>query len=120
MPKRKIAVITGSRAEYGILYEVIRLINDDPALTLQLIVTGMHLSPQFGLTVRDIERDGFPIAARIKMPLSSDKEESITRAMGMEKSMASREATVAVVRLSFTAERISGEKMIRPLPSHLT
>ena len=56
---RKIAVVTGTRAEYGLLYWIIKGIHDDPELELQLIVTGMHLSPEFGLTVREIEKDGF-------------------------------------------------------------
>ena len=58
---RKICVITGTRAEYGLLRWVMQSIKDDPALTLQVIATGMHLSPEFGLTWREIERDGFAI-----------------------------------------------------------
>jgi len=80
---RKIAVITGARADYGLLYWVIKGIHDDPDLELQLIVTGMHLSPEFGLTVKDIERDGFPIVERVEMLLSSDTEEAISLSMGM-------------------------------------
>lgn len=82
MNRRKIAVITGSRAEYGLLYWIIKGIDDDPALKLQLIVTGMHLSSKFGLTVKEIEKDGFPIAARIKMLVSSDTEEAIATSVG--------------------------------------
>lgn len=80
--QRKIAVITGSRAEYGLLYWVIRHIADNPALKLQLIVTGTHLSQRFGYTVKDIIKDGFPICAKVKLPLSSDSEKSIAESMG--------------------------------------
>ena len=81
--KRKICVITGSRAEYGHLYWIIKGIYDAPELELQLIVTGMHLSPEFGLTVREIEKDGFPIAERVEMLLSSDTETAIATSMGI-------------------------------------
>lgn len=81
--KRKICVITGSRAEYGLLYWVIKNISDDLELDLQLIVACMHLSPEFGLTVREIEKDGFPIAERVEMLLSSDTETAIAISMGI-------------------------------------
>lgn len=80
---RKIAVVTGTRAEYGLLYWIIRGIHEDPELELQLIVTGMHLSPEFGLTVKEIEKDGFPIADRVEMLLSSDTETAIATSMGL-------------------------------------
>jgi len=80
---RKIAIITGTRAEYGLLYWIIKGIHEDPKLKLQLIVTGMHLSPEFGLTVREIEKDGFPIAEKIEMLLSSDTEAAIATSMGV-------------------------------------
>ena len=80
---RKIAVVTGTRAEYGLLYWIIKGIHDDPELELQLVVTGMHLSPEFGLTVKDIEKDGFPIADRVEMLLSSDTETAISISMGL-------------------------------------
>ena len=80
---RKIAVLTGTRADYGLLYWIIKGIQDDSKLELQLIVTGMHLSPEFGLTVKEIERDGVPIAARVEMLLSSDTELSIATSMGL-------------------------------------
>ena len=56
--KRKICVVSGSRADYGLLRWVMQGIKDDPNLTLQVIVTGMHLSPTFGLTYKEIETDG--------------------------------------------------------------
>ncbi|MBT6228346.1 MAG: UDP-N-acetylglucosamine 2-epimerase (hydrolyzing), partial [Candidatus Scalindua sp.] len=80
---RKIAVVTGTRAEYGLLYWIIKDIHEDADLELQLIVTGMHLSPEFGLTVKEIERDGFPIAERVEMLLSSDTETAIATSMGL-------------------------------------
>ena len=61
---RKICVITGSRAEYGLLYWLIKEINDNESLELQLVATCMHLSPEFGLTYREIEKDGFSIDIR--------------------------------------------------------
>jgi len=80
---RKVAVVTGTRAEYGLLYWIIRGINEDPELDLQLIVTGMHLSPEFGLTVEVIENDGFSITERAEMLLSSDSETAIATSMGI-------------------------------------
>lgn len=80
---RRICVVTGTRAEYGLLYWLLRDIAADPALELQLVVTGMHLSPEFGLTVRDIERDGFAIDQRVEMLLSSDTGVGTAKAMGL-------------------------------------
>ncbi len=80
---RKISVVTGSRAEYGHLYWIIKGVHEDPELKLQLIVTGMHLSPEFGLTVKEIEKNGFPIAERVEMLLSSDTENAIATSMGL-------------------------------------
>jgi GDP/UDP-N,N'-diacetylbacillosamine 2-epimerase (hydrolysing) len=82
-PKRKIAVVTGTRAEYGLLYWIIKGIHEDPGLELQLIVTGMHLSNEFGNTVEDIQKDGFPIADRIEMLLASDSGVSTAISMGI-------------------------------------
>ena len=80
---RKIAVVTGTRAEYGLLYWIIKGVHNDPDLALQLIVTGMHLSPEFGLTIEAIEKDGFPIADKVEMLLSSDTETAIATSMGL-------------------------------------
>jgi UDP-hydrolysing UDP-N-acetyl-D-glucosamine 2-epimerase len=80
---RKIAIVTGTRAEYGTLYWIIKGIHEDPDLELQLIVTGMHLSHEFGLTVKEIEKDGFPITERVEMLLSSDSENAIATSMGL-------------------------------------
>jgi GDP/UDP-N,N'-diacetylbacillosamine 2-epimerase (hydrolysing) len=81
--KRKICIVTGTRAEYGLLYWIIKGVHEDPNLQLQLIVTGMHLSPEFGLTVNEIAKDRFPISERIEMLLSSDTETAIATSMGL-------------------------------------
>jgi UDP-N-acetylglucosamine 2-epimerase (non-hydrolysing)/GDP/UDP-N,N'-diacetylbacillosamine 2-epimerase (hydrolysing) len=80
---RKIAVITGSRAEYGLLYWIIKGIHEDPELELQLIATGMHLSPEFGFTVAQIEADNFPLADCVEMLLSSDTRAGTATSMGL-------------------------------------
>ena len=80
---RKIAIVTGTRAEYGLLYWIMKGIQKTSGLKLQLIVTGMHLSPEFGMTIREIEKDGFVIDERVEMLLSSDTEESIAISMGL-------------------------------------
>ena len=80
--KRKICVVTGTRAEYGLLYWLMKEIESDDALELQLIVTGMHLSPEFGLTHKEIEKD-FKINKKIEMVLSSDTSVGISKSMGL-------------------------------------
>ena len=79
---RKICVITGSRAEYGLLRWVMKGIKDDPSLKLQVIATGMHLSREFGLTYREIEKDGFRIDCKVKMLTGSDTPVGIAKSMG--------------------------------------
>ncbi|MFA5984398.1 MAG: UDP-N-acetylglucosamine 2-epimerase [Methylococcaceae bacterium] len=81
--KRKLCVVTGSRAEYGLLYWLMREITDDPDLTLQLVVTGMHLSPEFGLTWQQIQQDGFIINRKVEMLLSSDTGVGIAKSLGL-------------------------------------
>jgi len=80
--KRKICVVTGSRAEYGLLRLVMQGIKVDPELTLQVIVTGMHLSPTFGLTYKEIEGDGFSIDFKVETLNSSDTPVGIAESMG--------------------------------------
>lgn len=79
---RKICIVTGTRAEYGLLKPLIRKIEADPDLELQLIACAMHLSPTFGYTVQEIEKDGFKISKRVECLLSSDS------AVGVSKSIA--------------------------------
>ncbi|MGZ7445981.1 UDP-N-acetylglucosamine 2-epimerase [Paenibacillus sp. TH7-28] len=80
---RKVCVVTGTRAEYGLLYWLMKRIKDDHELTLQLLVTGMHLSPEFGMTYQQIEKDGFTIDEKVEMLLSSDTTTAITKSIGM-------------------------------------
>jgi GDP/UDP-N,N'-diacetylbacillosamine 2-epimerase (hydrolysing) len=79
---RKICVVTGTRAEYGLLYWLMKEIQSDESLEMQLIVTGMHLSPEFGLTYKEIEKD-FSINKKIEMLLSSDTSIGISKSMGL-------------------------------------
>ena len=79
---RKITVVTGTRAEYGLLYWIMRELQQRGA-ELQLIVTGAHLSPDHGMTVKQIEADGWDIAARVDMQLTSDAPQDLVRSMGL-------------------------------------
>jgi len=80
---RKICVLTGSRAEYGLLRCIMESIKADSVLTLQIIATGMHLSPEFGLTYREIEKDGFRINHKVEMLLSSDTTLAMAKSTGI-------------------------------------
>ena len=81
--KRKICIVTGTRAEYGLLYWLMKEIADDNELHLQIIATGMHLSPEFGLTYEQVETDGFTIDAKVEMLLSSDTTVGISKSIGL-------------------------------------
>jgi UDP-N-acetylglucosamine 2-epimerase (non-hydrolysing)/GDP/UDP-N,N'-diacetylbacillosamine 2-epimerase (hydrolysing) len=80
---RKIAVVTGTRAEYGLLSRLMRMIADDNELQLQIVVTNMHLSPEFGLTYKEIESDGFKIDKKVEMLLSSDTANATAKSVGL-------------------------------------
>ena len=80
---KKVCVVTGTRAEYGLLKPVIDKIHKAEDLELQLVATGMHLSPEFGLTYKEIEADGYPIADKVEMLLSSDTSVGITKSMAV-------------------------------------
>ena len=80
---KKVLVITGTRAEYGLLRWVIDGISKSNLLELQLRVTGMHLSPEFGLTFQEIEKDGYQIDSKVEMLLSADTPSAITKSMGL-------------------------------------
>jgi GDP/UDP-N,N'-diacetylbacillosamine 2-epimerase (hydrolysing) len=80
---RKICVVTGTRAEYGLLRWLMQCIKDDGELSLQVVVTGAHLSPEFGLTFQEIERDGFQIDRKVEMLTSSDTPVGIAKSMGL-------------------------------------
>jgi len=79
----KVCVVTGTRAEYGLLYWLMKEIEKTESLELQIIVTGMHLSPEFGLTYQQIEKDGFKISKKVEMLLSSDTEVGISKSIGL-------------------------------------
>ena len=78
-----ICVVTGTRADYGLLRPVMQALRDDPRFTLQLVATGAHLSPEFGTTARAIIDDGFVLDDRIEMLLSSDSPVGITTSLGL-------------------------------------
>jgi UDP-N-acetylglucosamine 2-epimerase (non-hydrolysing) len=80
---RKIAVFTGTRAEYGLLYWLMKDIQSSKTLALQVLVTSMHLSPEFGETWKQIEQDGFNIDAKVEMLLSSDTQVGVVKSMGL-------------------------------------
>ncbi|MBS8267430.1 UDP-N-acetylglucosamine 2-epimerase (hydrolyzing) [Halomonas litopenaei] len=83
MTPRKIWVLTSSRADYGLLYWLLREIDEDPALELMLVASGSHLSTEFGSTVSEIERDGFRLHRRLEILLASDSRNAMTKAMGL-------------------------------------
>lgn len=79
---RKVAVVTGTRAEYGILKPVLRAIKSHPRLNLILIVTGMHLSKEFGYTIKEIIKDGFKIDAKVEMLHKEDTRAAMAKSIG--------------------------------------
>ena len=81
--RRRIAVVTSSRADYSHLYWPLRLLAEDARVELRLIVMGAHLSPEFGATIHEIEKDGFAIAARIECLLSSDSDVGMAKTIGL-------------------------------------
>lgn len=81
--RRRVCVVTGSRADYGLLRPVMTRIRQAPDLILQVAATGMHLSPEFGLTRRAVEDDGFVIDAEVEMLLSSDTPVGIAKSIGL-------------------------------------
>ena len=83
MSQRRICIVTGTRADYGLLYWLMHEVREDPDLQLQVVATGMHLSPEFGLTYKEVERDGFTIDETVEMLLSSDSPAGIAKSMGV-------------------------------------
>ena len=81
--KRKICVVTGSRAEYGLLKPVIKLLDKSPELQLQLVVTGMHLSSEYGFTINEILNDNFHINKKLETLLSSDTPIGVSKSIGL-------------------------------------
>lgn len=80
---RRIAVVTTSRADYSHLYWPLRELDADPSIELGVFVLGPHLSPEFGATIVEIERDGFPVKARIECLLSSDTDTGMAKTIGI-------------------------------------
>ena len=80
---RKVCVVTGTRAEYGLLRWLMKEIDKSSDLSLQIIATGAHLSPEFGLTFKNIEEDGFSINEKVEMLLSSDTPVGISKSIGL-------------------------------------
>ena len=83
MKKKKVCIITGSRAEYGLLYWLMKAIEESKKLELQIIVTGMHLSDEFGNTYLQIEKDGFNIDKKVDISITSDSEIAISKSMSI-------------------------------------
>jgi UDP-hydrolysing UDP-N-acetyl-D-glucosamine 2-epimerase len=83
MGKRRVCIVTGSRADYGLLSVVMEEIRKEPSLTLQVIATGMHLCPAFGLTYKAIEADGFALDAKVDTQLLRDTPVDVTRSLGL-------------------------------------
>lgn len=83
MSRRKVCVVTGSRADYGLLFWPMRLLQEDPDFELQTVVTGMHLAPEFGSTWEQVADDGFPISARVEMLLSGDSAVALSKSLGL-------------------------------------
>jgi GDP/UDP-N,N'-diacetylbacillosamine 2-epimerase (hydrolysing) len=81
--KKKVCVLTATRAEYGLLKPVIRELRIDETLDVRVVATGAHLSPEFGLTYQEIEQDGIPIDRKIEILLSSDTPNAISKSMGL-------------------------------------
>jgi len=81
--KKTICIVTGSRAEYGLFYPLLEEIRKTPEFQLQIIVTGMHLSSRYGLTYKQILRDGFKINEKVKIPLEDDTPEGVTKSLGI-------------------------------------
>ncbi len=82
MSPRKICVVTATRAEYGLLHGVLKHIQNTPAFALQIIVTGAHLSPAYGLTYQQVESDGFSVTRKVDMALGDDSAVGVTKALG--------------------------------------
>jgi UDP-hydrolysing UDP-N-acetyl-D-glucosamine 2-epimerase len=81
--RTRVCVVTGTRAEYGLLRPIMRGLADDPRFTLQVVATGAHLSPEFGMTVTTIEDDGFTVDDRVAMLLSSDSPVGVAKSIGL-------------------------------------
>ena len=80
---KKIVIVTATRAEYGLLAPIIKKFMNEPDMDIRVAVTGAHLSPEFGMTVKEIESDGIPIDKKIEILMSSDTPVAISKSMGL-------------------------------------
>ena len=80
---RKICFVTGTRAEFGLLSPLMGLFQKDDTFELQVVATGMHLSPEFGLTYKEIEKEGFFINEKVEILLSSDTKAGMLKSTGV-------------------------------------
>ncbi len=83
MSQRKVCIVTGTRAEYGLLYPILKKIQASESLTLQLIATTMHVSPEFGNTYKQIEADGFVIDETVENLITTDSASSMAKSSGL-------------------------------------
>lgn len=98
---RKIAVVTGARADYALLYWLLKEIQQDPEMELQLVVTGSHLAPEYGLTYREIEKDGFVIREKVSMLVSGNTPGGTMKSMGL-----------ALIGLADVLERLTPDLLV--------
>jgi len=80
--KRKIAIFTGNRAEYGLQYPILKAVDEHPDLDYLLLVSGAHLDPDFGQTLQEIKNDGFDVAAEVKIDMDADSLYATAQAIG--------------------------------------
>lgn len=99
--KRKICIVTGSRAEYGLLYCLLKEINLDTDLELQLVVTGMHLSHEYGYSIERIREDGFNISEIVEILLSSNSHAGMAKSSG-----------IAMISFADTFKRLSPDILV--------
>lgn len=97
----RVAIVTGTRAEYGLLRPLMKLLSTDPFFDLRIVATGAHLSPEFGLTYREIESDGFPLSEKIEMLVAGDSGGAMARSTGM-----------GVIGLAAAFERLQPELVV--------
>lgn len=81
--RKKICIVTGGRSDYGLLRPLIKELSFDKRINLDILVTGMHLSSEFGMTIKEIEQDGFKISQKVEMLLNSDTSVGITKSIGL-------------------------------------
>ena len=112
---RKICFVTGSRAEYGLLSGLMKAVDKDVELQLQIVATNMHLSPEFGLTYREIEKDGFNIDKKVEILLSSDTAVGIAKSEITEGAYDDciRHAISKMSHLHFTSTEIYRKRVIQ-------